>query len=232
MSDNDNTSVWKIILSVCVTIFLVIRVAVKCSGMNNSNSSNQIVSNEMDNLHKIMDKSRERAAEMHKTAWKSIYYTSYKKMDSMGSIINDLYGIKKLEQDSLIRIDIKSKIRIPKESFYLNNYDDSLRFAVKFSNGTNFLMHDVESKEKIEDIFKTIKGVDLYDLKSDEKKASPLTILEYKLRKTPKDYNGIVAVSNSDGFINFIEFENPDKSPTELKMEMTTFLMDHLVDSK
>jgi len=231
MSNNGNSSVWSTIISVCITLFLVIKIAVKCSG-SNSNSSSYQTSQHMDNLNKVLDNSRVKAADMHKIAWKNFFYMPYSKMDSTSSMIEDLYGIKKLTEDSLVRIDLKTKIKIPKESFYLNNYDDSLRFAVKFSNGTNFLMHDVESKDNIEDVFKLLKGTDLYDLKSDKKNGSPLTIFEYKLRKNPKNYNGIVAVSNSEGFMNFIEFESPKKSSGDLKIEMTDFLMNNLVENK
>ncbi len=230
MSESNNSSVWRIILSVCITLFLAVRIAIKCSGNNSGTSNNNY--GQIDDMRQVLEKSRQRASEMRHDAWKEIFYRSYQKLDSLASDASNPYGITKLSQDSLVRIDLKSKIRIPKESFYINNYDDTLRFAVKFVNGTNFLRHDVESNEKTNSIFKTIKGSALFDLKSDEKTLADLQIIEYKLRKSPRNYNGIAAVSKSEGLMNFIQFESPDKTSAELKVEMTKFLMDNLVENK
>lgn len=199
----------------------------KCSNMNSKPKHD--VTTQMGDLQKIIDDSREQSLTRKHNAWRDLFYGSYQKMDSSSAVMSDLYGIKKIKEDSLIRIDVKNKLKIPKESFFMNNHHDTLRFAAKLTDNTNLFMHDVSSAESAEVIFRKIKGSGLQNYKVLETATKNLKIAEYEFQKKSQTYNGAAIVSEESGIITFFEMENPTKSKMEMKAKITNFLMKNIV---
>lgn len=170
----------------------------------------------------------EKNQQFRENAAKNIFYSSYENLDSLGNAYREGYGIKKVTEDSLVRLDLLNEVKIPKKSFFLNNYDDTLRFAVKFPDNTILYAHDLQSNDDTEVILKSIKGNAISNVKKDEM-TKGLGVFEYKIEKNSKIYNGFSFVTQEKGNVNFMEFESAEKSAEVLKRDAVDFLTKNLI---
>lgn len=196
----------------------------RCSASNSPSPAAQQIAG----LDKIMQESMEKNQQFRENAAKNIFYSSYENLDSLGNAYREGYGIKKITEDSLVRLDLLNEVKIPKKSFFLNNYDDTLRFAVKFPDNTILYAHDLQSNDDTEVILKSIKGNALSNVKKDEM-TKGLGVFEYKIEKNSKIYNGFSFVTQEKGNVNFMEFESAEKSAEVLKRDAVDFLTKNLI---
>ena len=227
MSDQSTSSVWRIVFSAAMTIYFIVRIAMRCSGASASSEYSKENYQKMQDVLSYTD--TERFNSKQRNFNKNIFYESYQKIDSLDLTKREALGIVKLKQDSLVRIDLKTQMKIPKESFFVNNHEDSIRFSAKLKNSTNFFIHNLESSDTTENILKSIKGSSLRNLKKDDMKTSDLTMWNYELNKKQGRYNGILIASSVNGLVDFMEFESPSLSKSELKKEAVHFLSGNII---
>lgn len=224
----DERPAWRNVLSILVTCILVIRLFFTCSNMNNRNSSGNTsdvinfqetekITNEI-----IMQNNRIRK----KTSNEALYGT-YQSLDSLSPLMKESYGILRLERDTVVFIDLSTKIKIPKHFYYQNNHDDTLRMAFKSPENLNIFIHDFESKEEIAKNFKSLKSSS--DLKKyKENEVSIFKIISYKISKNNKRFNGYALCFKTGDFQTFFEFESNNLSSDKLKEKAIDFLSENL----
>lgn len=228
----DGTPAWRNVLSILVTCFLVIRLLYTCSNMSNRNSSgiNPEIVNFQD-TQKIMQESIERNEKRREIVSNNIMYQTYQGLDSLNSIQKEEFGILKLERDTLIYVDLSTKIRIPKDYYLQNNHDDTLRMAFKSPQNLNIFIHDFDSKETLATNLKSIKhDKELQKLK--ESKLSIFNLMTYKITDHNKKYNGYAFCFKVEGSQTFFEFESAALSSDQLREKAHDYLFKNLKDVK
>jgi hypothetical protein len=62
-----------------------------------------------------------------------------------------------VKSDTLVPVDLTSKISVEPKSFIQKNHDDSLQLAVKLPDNTSIFIHSYSSKDGMMDNFKALK---------------------------------------------------------------------------
>lgn len=230
---NDERPVWKIVLSICITLFLVIRIAYRCSNSNNNAVQNNMIQN-TEQMNAMKNFQEIQKGNIANIAAKSnqILYLSHKELDSLTTIEKKSYYLRKVTQDSVVNLDITTKIKVAKESYFQQNYDDSLRMGFKTPDNLTVLIHDFESKQSLEENFKSIKrGMKpsslVYDKGTDKAK-----LFAYTLTKNDKKINGYAMGIHEADYFLFLEFESDKMSKDRVKMEALNYLLTNLKSPK
>jgi hypothetical protein len=220
MEEENERPVWKSVLSILVTIFLVVKLIYTCSHKTNTidNTKNQLVNFQIDSQK---DKEQYKNA-LNKISNNFLYY-NYESLDSLSSSVKENYRVLKLEKDSLVYISLSTKIKIPKDYYFQNNHDDSLRIAFKSPENLTIFIHDFDSKEEIEKNFKILKA----DSNLQNYKASTIgdfKVISYKISKNKKRYNGYALCIKGKELQTFFEFESDKLSSDKLRSAAILFL--------
>lgn len=218
---NDNNSTWRIILSAIVTIFMIGRLAYRCSDMGNHSKSYDNSAELMNSIAKMQEQSRV-AMEESKN---DLFYKSYKEIDEMPSNFRDSYGILKLDKDSSIMMDLSTKIVIPKNSFFYNNHDDTLRFASKFQDNTAFFVHDFNGNSDTRTLLKSVKGEEISNITEENSPSSKVKMVKYNILKNGISYRGFALDFKEKEYSTLFEFESDSKTKDELKEKALNFLL-------
>ncbi|WP_395054319.1 hypothetical protein [Flavobacterium sp.] len=216
--------VWRVVLSICITIFLVVRLIITCSKSNDN--SKTIYNNSLNNIdfNKEINDNKIQYANNLEVKSNAILYLNYKEIDNISDNEKAAYMLSKFKKDSLISLDIESTIKIPKDYYFQKNYDDTLKMGFKSPKDLTVFIHDLESKNNVEEIFKSIKrGCKLEKLSIEKQSSSSKTIF-YSFSKNNFKYNGYAMVIDSDGYFLFIEFESHKLSAFDLKFEALNFI--------
>ncbi|MFC7773085.1 hypothetical protein [Flavobacterium sp. GCM10027622] len=221
----ENNSPWRIVLSVCLILFAVFRIATRCSNSSRSNSYDNSVQSNQDQISTSLRMINE---QISKTG-EDVFNDSYTKISTLDSIFLDQFSIQKLNKDTLVHVDLLSKIRIPKEAYLQNTHDDSLRFGSKFKDDVTLLVHDFESKSKAEENLKQLKNHSDFKVKPTENNSELGNYMEYSFSKNDKKVNGFAYSHNDDEYQLFIEFESDRLSEKEIKAYALHYLKENLV---
>ncbi|MBN8641519.1 MAG: hypothetical protein J0L86_06860 [Flavobacteriales bacterium] len=223
---SDDRATWKIMLSVCITLFMVGRLMYTCSNMNNKSTNYN--STPLPNV----DYDYVRALREAQISSKSnqFLYLSYKQLDSVSESEKKLYQVKKLVKDTLVSLDIETKIKIAKDWYLQKNYDDSLKLAFKTPENLTVFIHDFESKENAEVVFKSLKRGS--DLKSVEIEGEDLKTITYTVNKNNSLFNGYAFCFAQDNYYLFLEFESNTMKKEALKTTALTYFFTNIKPSK
>lgn len=229
---SDERPVWKTILSICISLFLVIRLAYTCSKMGDTKPAyQQNVYQDLQNNDAIQNY-QQAVQEASTSRSNTLLYLSYNALDSLPLNEKKLYAVTKLRQDTLVTLDLSTKIKITKESFFQKNYDDSLKLAFKTRDNLTVFIHDFESKQDCETNFKSLKrGMNLSALKYD-KGTAKAKLFAYSLTQNNIKFNGYCIGIQSDNYCLFLEFESDKIAKAALKETALTYLLSILHSQK
>lgn len=229
---NEERPVWRIVLSVCITLFLLVRLAYKCSNTNNSNTTYQNNAIESLERNNAMESYNELQRNSSEAKSNQLLYMSYQQLDSLSDNEKKQFGLSKLSKDSVVSLDVETKIKVDKDYFFQKNYDDSLKMGFKSPDELTLLIHDFESKQTIEENFKSLKrGMELskltYDQGTDKSK-----LFSYSIIKNGKKWHGYSMGFQQDDYFLFLEFESDKLSKDVLKMKALDYLLNNLKAGK
>ena len=181
----------------------------------------------------MMNEYRRIQTENRQTISNLLFYKPYKQLDSLPQENKALYSVYKLDKDTVVNLDIETKIKIPKESYFQKNYDDSLKMAFKSPDDIVVFVHDFTGKGSNEDNLKSIKrGLNLQAFKTEENKTDNTNLFSYTVTQNGTTYNGYAMGFKNDNYFLFLEFESDKVSKEGLKVRALTYLLDNLVPKK
>lgn len=229
---SDERPVWKTVLSICVSLFLVIRLAYTCSKMSDPKPAyQQNVYQDLQNNEAIQNY-QQAVREASTARSNKLLYLSYHALDSMPLNEKKQYAVTKLSQDTLVTLDLSTKIKVTKESFFQKNYDDSLKLAFKTPENLTVFIHDFESKQDCETNFKSLKrGMNLSSLQYD-KGTAKAKLFAYSLTHNNIKFNGYCIGIQSDNYCLFLEFESDKIAKKALKEKALTYMLSVLHSHK
>ncbi|MTH14282.1 hypothetical protein [Flavobacterium sp. LC2016-01] len=164
----------------------------------------------------------------------NLFYSDYAALDSLTVSEQEEYGVCRLKKDSLIFMDIKSQLNIPKEYYLQNNHDDSLRVAFKSPRNLTIFIHDFETKESVENGFKSVKRYSNLEKFKVENNLESAKVFSYKISKEGKKFNGYALAfqSKTRDYQTFYEFESSTLSKDMLKNKALEFLIQNTKQKK
>lgn len=220
----NNSSPWRTVLSVAVCLFAIIRLAITCS---NSSRRSDMSANDVNALLERSNEFRARDSNLYSgsnSLSNDLFYESY---DSIKKLDNDqmaVFRISEVKKDTLLPLDITSKVNIQPKSFIQKNYDDSLQLAVKLPDNTSIFLHSYDSSDDMLDNFKSIKRKkDIQNLKT-KVDDSNSKFVSYNYQFKGKKYNGYALLAKENGQFTALEFENNKISKEELESKVFTFI--------
>ena len=230
MSDNQGTPIWRIVLSIVVSAFLIIRLAAKIFAPSHPRPNpNQAA---LTQLQEMQD--RRQASDDDALARRSneiMYASSYTDLDTLSAEKLRVYKIVKVQKDSLVVFDLKSKIKISKNYFFQNNHDRLLRMCIKTTNGTNILIHEFSSAGHIETRLQRLKeGRQFKDYTQEN--LDKLRLASYRITNRDTKFNGFAIVFQDVNYSVFFEFESAKLNPAKLRKEALTFFSKNLIPTK
>ncbi|WP_262151895.1 hypothetical protein [Chryseobacterium foetidum] len=213
---NDNSSVWKTILTVALCLISIIRIAMTCNKTSKPSYSEDIIFNGSKFNAKNYDHQRESADE---TASNNLFYESYDSISHLSDFEKENYKVIKLERDSLILLDVFSKINVESGAYFQKNYDDTLNLAIKKPDNTSIFLHSYESADDLMTNFKAVKSrFDLQNLKVkvDDKDSK---FISYSIKKSGKKTNGYALLTSDKGHFTALEIESNKLSEDDLQLQ-------------
>ncbi|MDR6565006.1 MULTISPECIES: hypothetical protein [unclassified Arcicella] len=229
MSDNNNElPIWRIILSIVSSILLITRLVTGCS---NHNANNRFDDERFkEELEVITESKNEQFSNQENIKSNDMLYAKYIDIDMLSQEIKEQYGISKLVRDSLILLDIDSKIKIRKNYYFQKNYDDSLRYAFKSPKDLNIFIHSFTAKGKVEENFRSLKGNSyLKEFKSDHS-IKNVQLFHYSIIKNNMQFNGYAVMMNYENDnLSFMEFESNQLNKKELRKLLLRFLTENII---
>lgn len=156
---------------------------------------------------------------------------TYKQLDSISESEKNVFKVIKLKKDTLVALDYHSKLKLSKEWYFQKNYDDSLKMAIKMPDDITVFVHDFESRQKLEDNFKSIKrGLNLQsfavEIATDDSK-----LVSYTIKKDNIPFNGYAFCVEQDNYFMFIEFESSTLSKAAVQEKALNFIRDLIAES-
>ncbi|MEN2412806.1 hypothetical protein [Flavobacterium mesophilum] len=236
---SNESSSWRTVLSIVFVVISAARLLYTCSDMNRrQNTQNTIdvspyvMSQQQANAIAEQNRINSKIIEVEKNKRSNnLFYSTYSKLDSLTALEQEDYGVYKLKKDTLVFIDIKNQLSVPKEYYFQNNHDDSLRFAIKSPRNLTMFVHDFETKDNVENSFKSIKKYShLQKLKVEKASTKLTTLISYQISKENKKLNGYAFAFQRTGkdYVTFFEFESATYSPDLLKEKALEFLLENL----
>lgn len=229
---SDERPVWKTVLSICVSLFLVIRLVYTCSKLSDPQPTypQNIYQNLQNNA--AVQNYQQAIREASTARSNQLLYLSYKAIDSLPLNEKKLYSVTKLRHDTLVNLDLSSKIKVTKECFFQKNYDDSLKLAFKTPDNLTVFIHDFDSKLDCETNFKSLKrGMNLSALQYD-KGTAKAKLFAYSVTHNNVKFNGYCIGIQSDNYCLFLEFESDKIAKASLKETALKYMLSVLHSQK
>lgn len=215
--------VWKTVLSIALTLIGVIKLAITCSQSSNRSSYSD---NSYDNPNSLFNRygSGTYDSKINESESNDLFYESYDSISTLNDSQKADFKVVKVKNDTLVSIDVSSKINVEPTSFIQKNYDDSLQLAVKLPDNTSIFLHSYTSKENMMDNFKAVKkkkNIKNITFKIDEPHSK---FINYTYKYEGKKYNGCALLASENGEFTSLEFENNKISKEDLHLKALTFL--------
>lgn len=215
--------VWKTILSVAVCLLAVIRLAITCSKSSDRSSYSDM---SYQNTNSIFERYGNNSKDVQGNDSKSndLFYENYDSINKLNDAQKAIFRVVKVKSDTLVPIDITSKINVEPKSFIQKNHDDSLQIAVKLPDNTSIFLHSYSSKEDIMNNFKAVKqkrNIENIKVKVDDPDSK---FVSYTYQYKGKKYNGCALLATESGQFTSLEFENSKISKEELQAKAITFI--------
>ncbi len=223
-----NESPWRSVLSIVLLLFAVVRLVMTCTN-DKSNTSSPINQEIINRSEEIRANNIVSAAKFQQQS-NDILYTSYKDLEDLSETEKQFNHLKKLQKDTIVQIDLSTRIKIQKESYFQNNHDDTLRMAFKLKKDLTIFLHDFESKKEDSDNFKALKKFgQLNDFKLLKSNKSSKTY-SYSIVKKDKKYNGFALLYKSNELCSFIEFESDVLTKPALQSAAYLFIINNVIN--
>jgi hypothetical protein len=218
----EDRPVWKTVLSIALTLIGIIKLAVTCSQSSDRSSYSD---NSYQSTNSLFDRyGSTRESKIDNEESNNLFYENYDSIKKLTDSERATYHVVKVKKDTLLPLDLTSKINIESKSFIQKNYDDSLKLAVKLPDNTSIFLHTYSSQADIMENFKSVKkSRDLGKINTevDDKDSK---ILSYSYKYNGKNHNGCALVAKGDGLFTSIEFENSKMSKSEIYLVAFTYL--------
>lgn len=212
--------VWKTILSVAVCLFAVIRLAITCSKTSNRSSYSDT---SYENVNSLIKNYRNEDLQSNDES-NDLFYENYDSINKLNEAEKAIFRVAKVKNDTLVPIDLTSKISVEPKSFIQKNHDDSLQMAVKLPDNTSIFLHAYSSKDDMMDNFKALKkkkNIANIKVKVDDPNSK---FVGYTYQYGGKKYNGYALLATENGQFTSLEFENNKLSKEDLQMKAITFV--------
>ncbi|MPS65996.1 MAG: hypothetical protein DI622_11135 [Chryseobacterium sp.] len=212
--------VWKTILSVAVCLFAVIRLAITCSKTSNRSSYSDT---SYENVNSLIQNYRNEDLQSNDES-NDLFYENYDSINKLNEAEKAIFRVAKVKSDTLVPIDLTSKISVEPKSFIQKNHDDSLQMAVKLPDNTSIFLHAYSSKDDMMDNFKALKkkkNIANIQVKVDDPNSK---FVGYTYQYGGKKYNGYALLATENGQFTSLEFENNKLSKEDLQMKAITFV--------
>ena len=212
--------VWKTILSVAVCLFAVIRLAITCSKTSNRSSYSDT---SYENVNSLIQNYRNEDLQSNDES-NDLFYENYDSINKLNEAEKAIFRVAKVKNDTLVPIDLTSKISVEPKSFIQKNHDDSLQMAVKLPDNTSIFLHAYSSKDDMMDNFKALKkkkNIASIQVKVDDPNSK---FVDYTYQYGGKKYNGYALLTTENGQFTSLEFENNKLSKEALQMKAITFV--------
>ncbi len=220
-----NGSSWRSLLSILLLVIAVIRLVVTCS---KSDTAPTPLNDVLENNSRELIEASIRSAKMSQENSNDFLYHSYQSLDSLSEQQQRQNYVTKLSKDSLVTIDLSSKIVVEKNNFIQNNHDDTLRMAFKTPKDVTIFIHDLESTKGITDNFKALKKNCQLKIDKSTFNTKSFETLSYSISKENKKVNGFVLGFHKKEYWTFIEFESTKASKENLKEAAIQFLINNV----
>jgi hypothetical protein len=213
---NNNSSVWKTILTVVIALISVVRLAMTC----NKSSQSSYSDTSYNDVSALMSKNYERQAKAaDDTASNDLFYESYDSISKLSDFEKENYKVIKLKKDSLILLDVVSKINVEAGAYFQKNYDDTLSWAIKKPDNTSVFLHSYDTADDLMTNFKAVKrklNLQDLDIKVDDKDSK---FVSYSFKNNGKKTNGYALLASGQGHFTALEIESNILSKDELQMK-------------
>lgn len=220
---SDNSSVWKTILTVVIALVSVVRIAMTCNKSSRSSYSD----NSYNDVSALMSRNHDRqttSESIDNTASNNLFYESYDSISHLSDFEKENYSVIKLKKDSLILLDVFSKINVKSGAYFQKNYDDTLSLAIKKPDNTSIFLHSYDTADDLMTNFKAVKrklNVQDLDVKVDDKNSK---FVSYSFKNRGKKTNGYALLAADQGHFTALEIESNKLSKDELEAEAFTLI--------
>lgn len=222
MSSGNN---WRSLLSILLLVIAVIRIIVTCS---KSDTTTNTLNNVLEDNSREQMEANIRNAKISQQNTNDYLYNSYQFIDSLSDQEQKQNYVTKLSKDSLLTIDLSSKIVVEKNNFIQNNHDDTLRMAFKTPKELTIFIHDLESTNGITENLKALKKNCQLKIDKSTFNTKSFETLSYSITKEHKNINGFVLGFHKKEYWTFIEFESTKASKEQLKEDAIHFLINNV----
>lgn len=224
----------KIIFGVIMFVISIFRIANTCSKSNEQNQYNNNSYNVNSNYNENYN---EQVSEIisnlnSKKEQTNFLYTSYDSLKSYDAIKLSENKTIKIERDTSIYIDLQTKIKVKKETYFQKINGDSLMYVFKNKDNTLQFFHLFQSKNTDIDNLKSVKYSKNISNIHSEKIVAPLNLITYSIMQNENKLNGCALSINDENEQFLIEFESKDKSKAQLKLEALNFLQNNFINKK
>ncbi|PQA93307.1 hypothetical protein B0A70_09095 [Chryseobacterium piscicola] len=153
------------------------------------------------------------------TASNDLFYESYDSISKLSDFEKENYKVIKLKKDSLILLDVVSKINVEAGAYFQKNYDDTLSWAIKKPDNTSIFLHSYDTADDLMTNFKAVKrkfNLQDFDIKVDDKDSK---FVSYSFKNKGKKTNGCALLASGQGHFTALEIESNILSKDELQMK-------------
>ncbi|OYU79174.1 MAG: hypothetical protein CFE23_15370 [Flavobacterium sp. BFFFF1] len=228
MNDHqESRPVWRIVLTVVIVIVMLFRIANACSKKRQAYQTSPATETYDQDMQRRIQESQQQYKRYEEKQSNDLFYASYSALDTLSPEVRRKSHFTKVRRDTLIAYDISSNVKVDRNSLYQNNYDDSLRGAIKTPKGLAIFMHAFEFKGDVSEGLKSVKrGCKLRQVKF-EKIASSQS-MSYTITKQNVVYRGYALAFLHDGLLSTFEFESSSENTAQLKSDALSFLLNNL----
>jgi hypothetical protein len=232
MSDYNEKPVWRSVLSVCLFLFALIRIVVHCSNTDRRETYTSTPStSQFRSTFPQSNSSLEHS--IPNKSYNDIIYKPYKYLDTLNTLQKKILRLSKLKKDSLISLDLSTKIKIYKDSYLQNTHDDSLLFSVKTPKNLNIFIHDFQTEKLIDNSFKSLKaGSKISNYKNFITISSNSKFVSYSIKKNGQSFKGVALIMKNKEYNTFIEFESSTSSQKNLEKTALNYISENLKGDK
>ncbi|MDR6565004.1 MULTISPECIES: hypothetical protein [unclassified Arcicella] len=230
MKEKKEVPVWRILLSLAISIFFITRLFLEYSNLSSNTDSFHGDNPFKKAIQEITGEANEKFDKVKNNKSNEALYDKYADINVSLQEKREKDGIIKLVNDSLVNIDYYSKIKIPKNSYFQNNYSDSLKFAIKMPNNLNIFIHSFPAQGEVRDNFASLKRAsDLKEFNFDYS-IKDVLLFHYKLTENKIKFNGYgVVVSKEDAKLILMEFESKKLTQKELKKLLVKYIAENKI---
>lgn len=209
---------WRIILSIVVITFSLIRIYNVFNKSDNDYASPRI------EIPRFSEEDLEAQRHIRDNAM----YKSYEEISLYDNNLLEGYNIIKLKKDTIIKLSIDAEIKIPAGYFFQDNNDEHRRFALKSPDNITIFLHDFYTKDSLEKCLRRAKKGQVLSHVVKKSTIKELDDFSYQINYQQDTFNGYAMGSKESGYVLLFQFESTKYSSDELLLKCADFVTEHL----